>query len=73
MAEEKAKAKKTTAKKDPDAKGVLGRRKKRKAGRDKRKVKIQTDKEFATKYHEAKSKRAGDKKVAFRKKKSAKK
>jgi hypothetical protein len=36
-------------------------------------VKIQTDKEFATKYHEAKSKRAGDKKVAFRKKKSAKK
>lgn len=50
-----------------------GRRTLKKMGRDKRKAKIQNDKEFAGKYFEAKSKRATDKKVAFRKKKTAKK
>ncbi len=45
----------------------------RKMGRVKRKAKIATDKEFAGKYFEAKSKRSTEKKVAFRKKKSGKK
>ena len=41
--------------------------------RKKRKVKLATDKEFAKTYFEAKSKRANDKKSAFRKKKKGKK
>lgn len=55
------------------AKGALGRRKLRTEGRKKRALKLKTDKEFAAKYFEAKSKRANDKKSAFRKKKSKKK
>ena len=48
-------------------------RKKLKAeGRKKRSVKLKTDKEFAKKFHEGKSKRAIEKKAAFRKKKSKK-
>ena len=50
-----------------------GRRTLRKAGRVKRNAKIVADKEFATKYFEAKSKRSIDKKVVFRKKKMTKK
>ena len=53
-------------------KGAIGRRTKKKLGRDKRKAKIQTDKEFAKTYFEAKAKRAADKKVAFRKRNSKK-
>ena len=53
-------------------KAKLGRRKMKKIGRDKKKLKLHADKEYATKFFEAKSKRASDKKVAFRKKKSAK-
>lgn len=45
----------------------------RKMGRDKRSTKLATDKEFAKTYFAAKSKRSGDKKVAFNKKKSGKK
>jgi hypothetical protein len=63
-------AKTETTATSPKAK--LGRRTKKKLGRDKRKAKIQTDKAFAGKYFEAKSKRATDKKVTFRKKKSKK-
>lgn len=46
-----------------------GRRTLRKIGREKRKTKIHADKEFAKTYFAAKSKRAVDKKVTFRKKK----
>lgn len=49
-----------------------GRKTLRKIGRDKRKVKLATNKEVATKYFEAKSKRSADKKTAFRKRKSKK-
>ena len=49
--------------------GKLGRRTLRKLGRDKRHAKIHSDKEFAAKLFEGKSKRSADKKVAFRKKK----
>lgn len=45
----------------------------RKAGRAKRKLKLKSDKEFAKTYFDAKSKRATDKKSAFRKKKKGKK
>lgn len=45
----------------------------RKAGRDKRKTKLKTDPEFKKTYFEGKSKRATDKKAAFRKKKRGKK
>ena len=54
-------------------KAKLGRKTLRKIGRDKRKAKIVANKEFATKFFEAKSKRAADKKTAFRKKKAKKK
>ncbi len=54
-------------------KAKLGRRTLRKLGRAKRKAKLQASKEVAGVYFAAKSKRATDKKVAFRKKKSAKK
>jgi hypothetical protein len=53
-------------------KAKLGRRTIRKLARDKRKVKIVADKEFAKTYFEGKSKRAAEKKVAFRKKKAKK-
>ena len=49
------------------------RRKAKTAGRTKRKLKLRTDKEFAKTYFEARSKRANDKKAAFRKKKTRKK
>jgi len=49
-----------------------GRRKLRAAGRVKRNAKIVADKEFATKYFDAKSARSIGKKVAFRKKKLTK-
>jgi hypothetical protein len=49
------------------------RRTKKAAGRKKRVLKLKTDKEFAKGYFEARSKRANDKKSAFRKKKSRKK
>ena len=60
----------TTTAATPKAK--LGRKTIKKIGRDKRKAKIQTDKEFAGKYFAAKSKRSIDKKNAFRKKKNKK-
>ena len=64
---------KTTSKpQDPAALKGLRRRKKAE-GRKKRAVKLQSDKEFAKKFFEAKAKRAADKKSAFRKKKSKKK
>ena len=59
----------TTTTTATDKKTKPGRRVLRKAGRIKRNAKIHADKEFATKYFDAKSKRAADKKVAFRKKK----
>jgi hypothetical protein len=49
------------------------RRKKKDLGRKKRAHKLKTDSAFAKAYHESKSKRAADKKTAFRKKKSRKK
>ena len=49
------------------------RRKKKAAGRKKRTLKLRSDKEFAKTFFEARSKRANDKKSAFRKKKSRKK
>lgn len=55
------------------AKSNLGRRTLKTQGRKKRQLKLKTDKEFAKKYFEAKSKRSTDKKSAFRKKKSKKK
>jgi hypothetical protein len=45
----------------------------RKEGREKRKKRLQTDAEFKKTYFEGKSKRANDKKSAFRKKKKGKK
>jgi hypothetical protein len=50
-----------------------GRARIRTEGRNKRKLKLQSDKEFAKTYFEAKSKRSVEKKSAFRKKKSKKK
>jgi hypothetical protein len=51
----------------------VSRKKKKELGRKKRVLKLKTDKVFAKAYHEGKSKRATDKKAAFRKKKSKKK
>jgi hypothetical protein len=62
-----------TTTKTPAEKTKPGRRVLRKAGRVKRNAKLATDKEFATKFFEAKSTRAVGKKVTFRKKKSPKK
>ncbi len=45
----------------------------RAAGRKKRTLKLQSDKEFAKTFFSAKSKRSTDKKAAFRKSKSGKK
>jgi hypothetical protein len=50
-----------------------GRKTLKKLGRDKRKAKMKTDKEFAKTVFAAKSKRSIDKKAAFKKKKSGKK
>lgn len=49
------------------------RKKKKTEGRKKRTQKLKTDREFANKYFEAKSKRSTEKKAAFRKKKKRKK
>jgi hypothetical protein len=49
------------------------RRKKKAEGREKRALRLKTDKEFAKSFFEGKSKRAIEKKAAFRKKKSKKK
>lgn len=54
-------------------KSKLGRRTKKTLGRNKRKLRLQTDKEFAKAYFEGRVKRSNDKKAAFRKKKSGKK
>ena len=53
-------------------KSKLGRRTLKKMGRDKRKAKIQGDKEFAKTLFAGRSKRSAEKKVAFRKKKAKK-
>lgn len=55
-----------------DVKKGAERKKIRKVGRAKRKTKLAGDKEFAKAFFEAKSKRAADKKTAFRKKKKGK-
>jgi hypothetical protein len=49
------------------------RKVKKAAGRKKRVEKLKTDKNFAKTYFEAKSKKANDKKSAFKKKKNRKK
>jgi hypothetical protein len=51
----------------------VSRKKKKDLGRKKRVLKLKTDKVFSKAYHEGKSKRAADKKSAFRKKKTKKK
>jgi hypothetical protein len=61
----------TTTPTTPKAK--LGRKTLRKLGRDKRKTKLASDKEFAKGFFEARSKRSIEKKSAFRKKKKGKK
>lgn len=53
-------------------KPAYGRKTLKKMGRDKKKAKLQADKEFAKTFFAAKSKRSTDKKLAFRKKKSKK-
>ena len=55
------------------AKKRAARRRLRTAGRKKLTAKLKTDKEFAKGFFEGRSKRANDKKAAFRKKKSKKK
>lgn len=57
---------------EPSPKAKLGRRTIKKLGRDKKKVKIVADKEFAKALFAGKSKRSADKKVAYRKKKNKK-
>ncbi len=69
-------AKKTNA--APKAAGDLAlkralKRRMKKEGNKKLDLKLATDKEFAKTFFEARSKRAADKKSAFRKKKSKKK
>ncbi len=54
-------------------KSKLGRRTKKALGRKKRKLRLQTDKEFAKTFFEGRSKRSNDKKSAYRKKKAGKK
>lgn len=64
----------TTRKKFTTEKGSpLSRKTIRKQARDKRAERLQTDKEFAKSYFEAKSKRSGEKKTSFRKRRSGKK
>jgi|688.fasta_scaffold2802195_1 hypothetical protein len=62
----------TTTTSTATPKSKLGRRTIKKLGRDKRKAKVQADKEFAKTLFAGKSKRSAEKKVAFRKKKSKK-
>jgi hypothetical protein len=66
-------AKKAKAEKPAAAVGPISRKRKKTVGRKKRVAKLKTDATFAKAYHEGKSKRAADKKSAFRKKKSKKK
>ncbi len=54
-------------------KSSVGRKRKKADGRKKRRAKLVSNRDFAKAYHEGKSKRAADKKSAFRKKKSKKK
>jgi len=56
-----------------ETKTAPSRRKLKAAGRKKRAQKLATDKDFAKSFHEAKSKRAVEKKASFRKKKKGKK
>ncbi|MBY0470583.1 hypothetical protein K2X30_05390 [bacterium] len=51
----------------------IGRRTIKTLGRNKRKLKLKNDKEFAKAFFEAKSKRSTEKKAAYRKKKKNKK
>jgi hypothetical protein len=62
----------TTTSTTTTPKAKLGRATLKKLGRDKRKAKIQNNKEFAKTHFAAKAKRAADKKTAFRKKKAKK-
>ncbi len=62
-----------TAQTTTTPKAKLGRKTIKKLGRDKRKVKIVADKAYAEALFAGKSKRSGEKKVTFRKKKSKKK
>ncbi len=52
---------------------VLSRKTRKSLGRKKRVIRLTTDREFAAKYFEMKSKKALGKKAAFRKKKARKK
>ena len=61
------------AEKKVATKAEKSRKTKKKAGRDKRKAKIKTDKEFAKTFFEARSKRSTEKKAGYRKKKKGKK
>lgn len=62
---EKAEAKTTE-------KSKLSRRNRRKIGRDKRRSKLATDKEYAKGYFEARSKRSDEKKVRYKKRRAKK-
>jgi hypothetical protein len=55
------------------AKPAYSRKTLKTKGRNKKKLKLKTDKEFAKSYFEGKSKRSTEKKAAFRKKKKGKK
>ena len=57
----------------PSPKGNLGRRALRAKARSARKLRLVADKEYAKAYFGARSKRATEKKAAFRKKKKGKK
>lgn len=63
----------TTGSKTKTAAERNTRRAARRAGKKKLSAKLHSDREFAKTYFGAKSKRSGDKKSAFRKKKSKKK
>lgn len=63
----------TTAQTTGTAATRNARRTSRRAGKKKLMSKLQSDREFAKTYFGAKSKRANDKKAAFRKKKTKKK
>ena len=58
---------------NPPRDAKWGRKRVRAEGRNKRNLKLKTDKEFAKAHFAAKSKRSTDKKSTFRKKKSKKK
>ena len=64
---------KPKAPQNPPTPANWGRRRRKTAGRSKRKLKLQADKEYARSYFAARSKRSTDKKSAYRKKKSRKK